>query len=93
MARTNQCGGLLPDPDAFEKQFSAAVEFLKSSVMQVRRGANVLKNNRGVYVDNQLFFYLANPEAVIVSNEDFSQEIRSSLQKDRIIKYEVFRHL
>jgi hypothetical protein len=93
MARTNQCGGLLPDPDAFEKKFSAAVEFLKSSVMQVRRGANVLKNNCGVYVDNQLFFYLANPEAVIVSNEDFSQKIRSSLQKDRIIKYEVFRHL
>ena len=85
MARTNQLGGMLPDPDAFEAKFSAAVEFLKSSVMQVRRGANVLKNNRGLYVDNQLFFYLADPEAVVVSNEDFSQEIRKSPQRNRII--------
>jgi hypothetical protein len=93
MARTNKLGGLLPDPDTFEMKFSAAVEFLKASVMQVRRGANVLKNNRGLYVDNQLFFYLADPEAVIVSNEDFSQEIRDSPQKDRIINYGTFRRL
>ncbi len=93
MARTNQLGGMLPDPDAFEAKFSAAVEFLKSSVMQVRRGANVLKNDRGLYVDNQFFFYLADPEAVVVSNEDFSQEIRKSIQKNRIISYETFRRL
>jgi len=93
MARTNQLGGMLPDPDAFEAKFSAAVEFLKSSAIQVRRGANVLKNNRGLYVDNQLFFYLADPEAVVVSNEDFSQEIRKSPQKNRIISYQTFRHL
>lgn len=93
MAHTNQLGGLSPDPDEFEAKFSAAVEFLRSSVMQVRHGANVLKNNRGLYVDNQLFFYLADPEAVIVSNEDFSQEIRNSPQKNRIITYEAFRRL
>jgi hypothetical protein len=93
MARTNQLGGLLPDPDTCEVKFSAAVEFLKSSVMQVRRGANALKNNRGLYVDNQLFFYLADAEAVVVSNEDFSQEIRNSPQRDRIVNYDTFRHL
>ena len=69
------------------------MEFLKSSVLQVSRGANVQKNNRGLYVDNQLFFYLADPEAVVVSNEDFSQEIRKSPQRNRIIDYEQFRQL
>jgi hypothetical protein len=93
MARTNQLGGLVPDPDAFEAKFSAAVEFLKSSVLLVRLGANVQKNNRGLYVDNQLFFYLADPKAVVVSNEDFSQEIRKSPQRNRIIDYEQFRQL
>jgi hypothetical protein len=93
MTRTNQLGGLVPDPDAFETKFSAAVEFLKSSVLQVRRGANVQKNNPGLYVDNQLFFYLADPAAVVVSNEDFSQQIRKSPQRNRIIGYEQFRQL
>jgi hypothetical protein len=46
-----------------------------------------------MYVDNQLFFYLADPEAVIVTNEDFSNEIRKSPQKTRIISYEAFDHL
>ena len=93
MAHMYRVGDLIPDPDSFEITFSAGVEFLRSSIIQVRNGANFLKNNRGMYVDNQLFFYLADPEAVVVSNEDFSQEIRKSPQKNRIISYEQFRHL
>ncbi len=46
-----------------------------------------------MYVDNQLFWYLADPEAVIVTDEDFSNEIKRSPQKNRIISYENFRSL
>jgi len=90
MARTNSLSGIIPEPDSFQEKFSAAIEFLRSCVIQVRRGANALKNNRGLYVDNQLFFYLAAPDAVIVSNEDFSGEIKVSPQKNRIIKFSDF---
>ena len=93
MARSLQFCGLFCDPDAFNAKFSAAVEFLRSSIVQVRRGANPLKNNRGLYVDNQLFFYLGDAEAVIVTNEEFSQEIRESPQKTRVITFQAFRDL
>lgn len=93
MARMFKLGGLLPDPDSFETTFSAAVEFLRSSVIQVKNGAKPRKNNRGMYVDSQLFWYLADPEAVVVSDEDFSTEIRHSPQRIRIISYETFSRL
>jgi hypothetical protein len=61
LARLYQHGGLLPDPEFFEQKFSAAIEFLRSSILQLRSGANPRKNDRGLYIDQQLFFYLAEP--------------------------------
>jgi hypothetical protein len=90
MAQMYKIGTIAPDPDFIESKFSAALEFLRSTVIQVRNGANPLKNNRGMYVDNQLFYYLADPNAVFVSNEDFSNEIKNSPQKGRIISYAQF---
>jgi len=90
MAELYKMGNMAPDPDLVERKFSAALEFLRSIVIQVRNGANPLKNNRGTYIDNQLFYYLAEPNAVFVSNEDFSNEIKHSPQKDRIISYAKF---
>jgi hypothetical protein len=93
MPRFYKLGGLQPDPDKFEETFSAAMEFLRSSIIQVRNDANLRKNNPGMYLDNQLFFNLADTEAVVVTNEDFSNEIRTSPQKNRIISHETFRRL
>jgi len=62
-------------------------------VSKVRAGANLAKDDRGIYVDFQLFFYLADADAVIVSNEDFSGEIRSSPQRSRIISFKTFHSL
>jgi hypothetical protein len=90
IANMYRMGGLSPDPGVIESKFSAALEFLRAYVLKVRRGANPMKNDRGMYVDNQLFYYLADPDAVIVSNEDFSDEIKSSPQRNRIISYEEF---
>jgi hypothetical protein len=86
MTRNYGLSGLLPDPDHFAKTFSAAVEFLKSAVAQVRSGAKPKKNDRGMYVDSQFFWYLADPNAVLVTNEDFSDLIKQSHQRKRIIK-------
>jgi hypothetical protein len=86
-------GGLLPDPDKIEETFSAALEYLRSSVRKLRNGANLAKNDRGMYVDFQIFFYLADPAAVIVSNEDFSGEIAKSPQRSRIISLAQYRNL
>ena len=44
-------------------------------------------------VDFQLFFYLADPEAVVVSYEKFSGEIVRSPQRSRIITFDQFRRL
>jgi hypothetical protein len=87
MSKMHKLGGLSPDPDIVELKFSAALEFLRAYIMKVRRGAKPKKNDRGMYVDSQLFYYLADPDAVIVSNEDFSNEIKNSPQRDRIISY------
>jgi len=93
LARMYRFSGLLPDPDFVEARFSAAIEFLRSSITQVRTGAKPRKNDRGLYVDQQLFFYLADPEAVVVTNENFSREIKTSPQRSRIISYREFRDL
>ena len=77
--------GSFPKDDCIEKEFSAALEYLRSVIVKVRNGANLPKNDRGMYVDFQILFYLADPNATIVSNEDFSTEISKSPQKDRII--------
>jgi hypothetical protein len=93
LARAYGLGGLFPDPSAVQLALSAAIEFVTSSAIKIRNGANLLKNDRGLYIDSQLFYYLADPEAVVVSNERFSEEIRVSPQKTRIISYEQFRCL
>src|SRR2546430_4958876 len=41
-------------------------------------------NDRGLYVDWQLLMYLADPNVSFLTNEDFSGEISTSAQKDRI---------
>jgi hypothetical protein len=43
MARGYKLSGLLPDPELFAVTFSAAIEFLKYWVRQVRNGANPAK--------------------------------------------------
>jgi hypothetical protein len=90
VAQLYRVGGLMPDPDTVETLFSAGLEYLRSNVMKVRNGANPKRNDRGMYVDSQMFYYLADPEAVIVTNEDFSTEIAKSPQKSRIISFEEF---
>lgn len=93
MAGLYRVGGLLPDPDKFGHTFSAALEYLRSSVLKLRNGANLARNDRGLYIDFQMFFYLADPEAVVVSNEKFSGEIMKSPQKTRIISFAQFNSL
>lgn len=68
------------------RHFSAAIEYLDTSVRKVVQGAKPRKNDRGLYVDWQLLMYLAIPDARFLTNEDFSGEIKKSPQKDRIVK-------
>ncbi len=72
------------DPALAHERFSAAIEFLESSMSLVRNGANPRKNNRGLYVDFQLLLYLADPDIAILTREDFSKEIKRSPQISRI---------
>jgi hypothetical protein len=90
MAKTYRFAGLFPDPDWFAVTFSAAIEFTRSWLTLVRNGAKPRKNNRGMYIDSQLFWYLADPDMIIVTEEDFT-EITASPQKSRIISFEEFR--
>jgi hypothetical protein len=92
-SRMYSVGGLLPDPDLLCVKFSAGIEFIKSSMIRIRNGANPRRNDRGLYIDTQLFWYLSDPESVLVTNEDFSAEIRTSPQASRIISYESFSRL
>jgi hypothetical protein len=92
-SRMYEFSGLLPDPDVIEQRFSAAMEFLRASVLKVRRGAKPWKNDRGSFVDLRLFFYLADPAVVLVTKEDFSDAVKASPQRTRIISYDAFRNL
>ncbi|HKV23282.1 MAG TPA: hypothetical protein VJN93_01705 [Candidatus Acidoferrum sp.] len=92
MSKLYRFGGLFPDPDRIEHEFSAALEYLRASVIKLRQGANLAKNDRGLYVDFQTFFYLADPQAVIVSNEGFGEIVKSP-QKNRIITLDEFKKL
>lgn len=93
VARMYGLGGLIPDPEVLERKFSAGIEFIKSGMTRIRHGANPRKNDRGTYVDAQLFWYLSDAEAVIVTNEDFLNEIKFSPQVSRIMSYETFSRL
>ena len=92
MSKLYRISGLLPSPDRIEHEFSAALEYLRASVIKLRQGANLAKNDRGLYVDFQTFFYLADGQAVIVSNEGFG-EIVKSRQKSRVITIDEFMKL
>lgn len=85
MAKLYPFKGTLPKVDLVEKEFSAALEYLRSAIAKVKNGANLAKNDRGMYGDFQFLFYLADPNAIIVTNERFSGEISKSPQKDRVI--------
>jgi len=93
ITRLYQLGGLRPDPEFLASKFSAAIEFLVSSIAQVRNGAKPLKNNRGLYVDSQFFWYLGDPDLTIVSKENFSSEIKASPQVARIISLDAYLQL
>lgn len=78
--------GCRPIPLILRLRFSAAIEYIESVVRKMAQGANPRKNNRGVYVDWQLLMYLARPDVMFLTNEDFSREISRSTQKSRIVK-------
>ncbi len=80
--------GCRPNPLVVSRQFSAAIEYLETSVRKVAGGAKPRKNDRGLYVDWQLLMYLADPKISFLSSEDFSGEISVSAQKNRIVKPE-----
>jgi hypothetical protein len=77
--------GCRPKPFIMASKFSAALEYLDSSIQKVVRGAKPRKNDRGLYVDFQMLMYLADPEIKFLTNENFSGEIRNSPQKNRIV--------
>lgn len=77
--------GARPNPLIIERRFSAAIEFLQASLYQVHYGARPRKNDPGLYVDFQLLFYLADPEIAFLTEENFSDKIRHSPQRDRIV--------
>lgn len=92
VSRMYSCGGLAPDPALIEMRFSAAMEYIRTFILKVRNGAKPWKNDRGSYVDSQFFWYLADPRIVLVTKEDFSDDIKTSSQRARIISYDVFSH-
>jgi hypothetical protein len=88
--------GVDPDPKLFKQHFSAAVEYVEASIAIIRQAASVTttrakanprKNDRGRYGDFQLFFYLADPDIVLLTGEKkkFLRDIRHSSQRDRIL--------
>jgi hypothetical protein len=78
--------GCRPNPLIVRKLFSAAFEFLESSLAKVRYGAKPRKNDPGLYVDFQLFFYLGDSALSFLTQEDFSAEVHKSPQKTRIVR-------
>ena len=76
--------GSHPDPKLFRQRFSAAVEYAESSISKIKGGAKPRKNDPGRYGDFQLFFYLADPDIILLTGEDFSVDIKFSPQRTRI---------
>ena len=85
LSQTYGAPGCRPNPVILKQKFSAAIEFLESSLSKIRAGAKPWKNDRGLYVDFQLLLYLAAPEIAFLTSEDFSEEIRKSPQRSRIV--------
>ncbi len=77
--------GAHPDATRFREHFSAALEYMEASITKIRNGANPRKNDRGRYGDSQLFFYLADPEIRLLTQENFAGDIKLSPQRSRIV--------
>jgi hypothetical protein len=78
--------GCRPFPIIIKKRFSAAIEYLETSIGKVAHGSKPRKNDRGLYIDYQLLTYLADANISFLTNEDFSGEISQSPQRTRIVK-------
>jgi hypothetical protein len=85
--KTFAAGGVCPDLQLFRQHFSAAVEYGEASIAKIKAGAKPRKNDRGRYGDFQLFFYLADPNVTLLTNEDFSGDIKQSPQRTRIVGF------
>jgi hypothetical protein len=88
LSMTFGVAGCRPDPAVISVRFSAAIEYLETSIQKLIQGAKLRKNDRGLYVDWQLLMYLADPQTTFLTNENFSGEILKSPQKARIVKPE-----
>ena len=77
--------GCRPNPLIVWRVFSAAHEFLGASISKISAGAKPRKNDSGLYTDFQLLLYSADPEITFLTREDFSNEIKNSPQKSRIV--------
>jgi hypothetical protein len=91
MIRRFSTDSFRPDLSSFRDQFSAAIEYAESTIAKVRAGAKLRQNDPGVFGDFQLFFYLANPQIHLLTREDFSNEIRRSPQRARIVLLDSLR--
>ncbi len=80
--------GCRPNHLVLQRRFSAAIEYLESSVTKIRGGAKPRKNDRGLYVDFQMLLYLGRPDLSFLTKENFAAEIRMSPQKARIVRLE-----
>ena len=87
IALSNQFGapGARPKPVLIAEMFSAAIEFLESSISKVSSGANTRKNDPGLYIDFQLLFYLGDKNLIFLTKENFGNEIKASRQRSRIV--------
>jgi hypothetical protein len=88
LAMTFGVPGCRPVPIRVSSYFSAAIEYLESSIRKIVRGAKPRKNDRGMFVDWQLLNYLADPGLQFLTEENFSGEIAKSPQRHRIVKLE-----
>jgi hypothetical protein len=78
--------GCRPNSLVFRQKFSAALEFLEDSLRKVYQGAKPEKNDRGLFVDFQLLFYLADPDIYFLTGEDFSTKVKTSPQASRRLR-------
>lgn len=85
LSQTFGAPGCRPNPLILEQRFSAAIEFLESSLRKIADGSKPRKNDSGLYFDFQLFLYLAVPEINFLTSEKFSSDIKRSPQRFRII--------
>jgi hypothetical protein len=86
LSRTFGMPGCRPNPLLLGQRFSAAIEYLESSVQKVVKGAKPRKNDRGLYVDYQMLLYLGRSDIEFLTYESFSGEVKNSPQKHRIVQ-------